>query len=97
MVRSLDFLIFRAKLVFIKLKQAFLKASILYHFNLECQIRIEMDASGYAIVRVFSQLTSDDLDQWHSVAFFSCKMIPAETRYTMHDVELLAIVEAFKT
>lgn len=38
-----------------------------------------------------------EIDQWHSVAFFSQKMIPAETRYKMYDQELLAIVEAFKT
>ena len=34
---------------------------------------------------------------WHPVAYFSRKMIPAETRYETHDGELLAIVEAFKT
>ncbi len=39
----------------------------------------------------------DDLGQWHLVAFFSRKMIPAETQYETHDGELLAIVEAFKT
>ncbi len=31
------------------------------------------------------------------MAFFSRKMIPAETWYETHDGELLAIVEAFKT
>ena len=31
------------------------------------------------------------------MAFFSRKMIQAETRYETHDGELLAIVEAFKT
>ena len=36
-------------------------------------------------------------NQWHPVAYFSRKMIPAETRYETHDAELLAIVEAFKT
>ena len=62
---------------------------------------------GYAIGGVLSQLasgtspdrvvTKTDLGQWHPVAFFSGKMIPAETRYETHDGELLAIVEAFKT
>ncbi len=37
------------------------------------------------------------IGQWHSVAFFSRKMIPVETWYKTHDQELLAIVEAFKT
>ena len=85
------------------MRQAFTKALILRHFDPECHIRIETDASGYTIGRVLSQLTSDhltfdqDQGQWHPVAYFSRKMIPAETRYETHDGELLAIVEAFKT
>ena len=95
-VRS-DFLTPGAKLAFTELRQAFLKAPILHHFDPERHIRIETDASGYAIGGVLSQLTSDDSGRWHPVAFFSRKMIPAETRYETHDGELLAIVEVFKT
>ncbi len=75
----------------------FVEAPILNHFDPERHIQIETDASDYALGRILSQLTSDDLGRWHSVAFFSKKMIPAETRYETHDGELLAIVEAFKT
>ena len=84
----------------------FTKALILQYFDPECHIRIETDASGYTIGGILSQLTSDhltsdhltsDQGQWHPVAYFSRKMIPAETRYKTHDGELLAIVEAFKT
>ncbi len=82
---------------FTELRQAFLKVPILNHFDPECNIRIETDASGYAIGGVLSQLTSDDSGRWHPVAFFSRNMIPAETRYETYDGELLAIVEAFKT
>ena len=96
-VRSSDFLTPGAKLAFTKLRQAFLKAPIFHHFDPERHIRIETDGSGYAIGGILSQLTSDDLGRWHPVAFFSRKMIPAETRYETHDGELLAIVEAFKT
>ena len=62
--------------------------------------------SGYTIGGVLSQLTSNQVISdgtigsnvdWHPVAYFSRKMIPAETRYETHDGELLAIVEAFKT
>ena len=73
-------------------------------------IRIETDASGYAIDRVLSQLNlnsnaspndsnsdKSDFSQWHPVAYLSRKMIPIETQYKTHDAELLAIVEAFKT
>ena len=49
-----DFVIPRAKPVFTKLRQAFVKAPILHHFDPECHIQVETDASGYAIGRVFS-------------------------------------------
>ena len=54
-----------------------------------------MDVLGYAISDILSQLTLEG--QLHPVAFFSCKMILMETRYKIHNGELLAIVEAFKT
>ena len=94
---TLDFLTPGAKLAFTKLRQAFLKAPIFHHFDPKSHIQIETDASGYAIGGVFSQLISHDSGQWHPVAFFSRKMILAETRYKIHDNELLAIVKAFKT
>ena len=93
---TLDFLISGAKLAFTELRQAFLKALIFQHFDREHYIRIETDSSGYAICGILSQLTSDNLGQWHPVAFFFQKMIPAETKYKTHDSKLLAIVEAFK-
>ena len=90
-----------AKKAFNQLRQAFTKAPILRHFDPECHIRIETDASGYTIGGVLSQLTFDYLtsnqSQWHPVTYFLRKMIPAETRYETHDGELLAIIEAFKT
>ena len=93
----LDFFTPRARLAFTKLRQAFVKAPILYYFDLECHIRIETDASGYTIGGVLSQLTWDNLGRWHLMPFFSQKMIPPETRYEIHNGELLAIVKAFKT
>ena len=78
-----------ARTAFNRLWLTFTKASIFRHFDLECHIRIETDALGYAIGGVLSQLTSGtnpngvvikaDLSQWHPVAFFSKKIIPAET------------------
>ena len=90
-----------AKEAFNQLRQAFTKATIFQHFDLECHIQIETDTSGYAIGGVLSQLISDQLTsgqgQWYLVACFSRKMIPAETWYETHDAELLAIIETFKT
>ena len=57
---KLDFFTSRAKLAFIKLRQAFLKALIFHHFDLKHHIRIKMERSGYAIDGVFSQLTLDN-------------------------------------
>ena len=56
-----------------------------------------MEVLDYVIARIFNQLTLDDLGQWHPVAFFSKKMISAETWYETHNGELLAIVKAFQT
>ena len=94
---ELGFLTSGARKAFTELRQTFIKASILHHFNPEHHIRVDIDASGYAISGVLSQLTLDNLSQWHPVPFFLRKMIPAETRYETHDGELLAIIEAFKT
>ena len=101
------FLTPEARLAFTRLRQAFVEAPILHHFDPESHIRIETDASSYAIGGILSQLSSrtrpngvvtkDDLGQWHPIAFFSRKMILTETQYKTHDGKLLAIVEAFKT
>ena len=94
--QSRAFLTTNARRAFTKLRQAFVEAPILNHFDLEHHIQIEIDALGYAINRILSQLTLDDLSQWHPITFFSRKIIPAETWYETHDSELLAIVEVFK-
>ena len=58
-----DFFTLGARLAFTKLKQAFVKALILHHFYPERHIWIETEISGYAIGRVFDQLTLDNLRQ----------------------------------
>ena len=102
-----SFLTPKARSAFNRLRLAFTKAPIFCHFDLKCYIRIKTDASGYAIVGMLSELTfgtspdrvvtKADLSQWYLIAFFSRKMFPAETWYKIHNGELLAIVEAFKT
>ena len=57
------YLTLEARLAFTQLRKAFTKAPILQHFDSECHIRIETDASGYAISGVLSQLTLDSLGQ----------------------------------
>ena len=86
----------KARLAFIKLRKAFTKALIFRHFDLKCHIRIKTDALSYAINGVLSQLTLDNLGQWHPIAFYLQKMISAKTWYETHNGKLLAIIEAFK-
>lgn len=78
-----------ARVLFTHLKKALTKAPILYYFNLELSIRIEIDMSTFAISKIFSQLTlryvtytnpnlfAFKTSQWHLVGFFSKKMISA--------------------
>ena len=94
---ELGFLTRGARKAFTELRQAFIKALILYHFDPKRHIRVKTNAFGYAIGGILSQLTLDNWSWWHPVAFFSRKMISTETRYETHDDELLAIVETFKT
>ena len=84
------------KRAFTQLRQAFTKVPIFQHFDLECHIRIETNAFGYAIDGALGQLTSDNSGQWYLIAFYSQKMIPAKTWYKTHNDKLLTIVEAFK-
>ena len=90
-----SFLIPNTRRVFTQLRQAFTKAPILWHFDYEQYIRIEINASGYAIGGVFSQ-TPLEMGQWHPVAYYLQKIILAKMRYKTHNTELLAIIEAFK-
>src|SRR5437016_1392283 len=75
-----------AKQAFRRLKAAFSMAPMLQHFDPEKPIRIEIDASGFAIAGILSQPGSDG--HWHPVAFWSRRMEPAERNYDTHDQEL---------
>ena len=58
-----DFFIFGARLAFVKLRQAFVKALIFYHFHPKHYIWVQTDVLGFVIGEVLSQLTSNDLGQ----------------------------------
>jgi hypothetical protein len=83
-----------AKNAFTELKKHFTTASVLVHFDLTKKIWIEPNVSGFAVAAILTQLQENG--QWHSVAYWSCKMQDAEHRYEIHDKKLLAIVAAFK-
>jgi hypothetical protein len=79
------------------LERAFTEAPILRQFDPDRPCTIETDASDYAIAAVASQrfTDSDGTEHLRPVGFFSRKLKPAELNYTVHDKELLAIVDAF--
>lgn len=55
------FFTFGARLIFTKLRQAFIKVLIVYYFDLEYYIQIQTNVSSYIIIGIFCQLTMDDL------------------------------------
>lgn len=60
---GVGFLTIKVRLMFTKLRQAIIKALILYYFHSECHIWVKIDVFGYAINRILSQLTFNNLGQ----------------------------------
>ena len=79
---------------FLALKKAIVDAPDLSHPCFDQQFILETDASDFAIGAVLSQPVGSGSEELRPVGFFSCKMIPAERNYDVHDKELLAIVRA---
>jgi hypothetical protein len=89
---------------FVELCDAFTKAPVLAHFDPARPLRLETDASGFAIAGIILQQQDDARDtsasvrapsgkgHWHPVAFWTRSMSPAERNYGIGDQEMLAIV-----
>ena len=91
---SNEFLTFEIFEIFKRLRKAFMKAFILQHFDSTKFIRVKIDVSNKTIERILCQ--SDDKDHWHSIIYFSKKMIFAKCNYEIHDKKFLIIIFAFK-
>ena len=76
------------------LKERFITAFILVHFNFTKECILETDSSDIVSARIFSQYGEDGL--LHLIAFFSCKHLPQEINYEIYDKEVLAIIKFFK-
>ena len=85
----------REKEAFLALKKKLTDVPVLTVFDPEKEAILETDASDYAIGACLAQLGSDG--QRRVVAFYSRKITDPESNYDIHDKELLAVVEAFKT
>ena len=73
--------------VFHDAKTAQASATLLVHPHQDAPMAVTVDASDLAIGGVLKQFT-DGL--WRPLAFFSCKLQPAQTSYNAFDRELLA-------
>ncbi|MBW0573880.1 hypothetical protein O181_113595 [Austropuccinia psidii MF-1] len=78
---------------FHQLKEAFTTTPVLSHFNPSLPTIVETDASNDLLGAVLSQVSDSGK---HPIALNSCKNIPAELNYEIHDKELLRIVWALK-
>jgi len=76
------------------LKEAFTQVPVLHHWLPDHQLVVETDTSDYALTAILSIIINDKL---HPVAFLSRTFTSTKLNYDIHNKELLAIFEAFKT
>src|SRR3979490_1288814 len=81
---------------FESLKKPFTTAPVLTHWIPGSPLIVETDTSDYALAVILSTISPIDNDI-HPIAFHSQTFTPLELNYDVHDKELLAIFEAFKS
>ena len=79
---------------FDRIKEAMASGPVLVLPDPEKPFVVHTDASGFAVGAVLQQDQGQGLQP---IAFLSKKMLPAETRYPVHEQELLAIIHALRT
>jgi hypothetical protein len=79
---------------FEKLKHCFMTIPILTYFDPHCEYIVKTDTSDFLLGGTLSQTTKDK--KLYPNAVHSRKFSPAETKYEIHNKELLAIVDYFK-
>jgi hypothetical protein len=84
----------KQQLAFVELKRALQSTPVLVLPDLSKEFVVHCDASGYAVGAVLQQDHGSGLQP---IAFMSKKMVGAETRYPVHEQELLAIISALTT
>jgi hypothetical protein len=73
------------------LKELFITALVLAHWNPDWDMVVECDCSRYALGATLSQFNKKG--RLRPVAYFSRKLKPEECNYKIHDKELLAVVK----
>ena len=70
------------------------KASVLRHFDLNCQTILETDASDLVISEILSQYNNEGVI--HLMTFYNKSMILTECNYYIYNKELLTIICCFE-
>jgi len=84
----------RQKKAFRELKEQFTKEPVLAVPDLDKKLRVEVDASDYAMGGVLSMEGEDG--RWRPVAFLSKSLNETERNYEIHDKEMLAIIRGLE-
>jgi len=84
----------REEKVFKELKERFTKELVLAALDIDKKMRMEVDASDYAMGGVLLMECKDEL--WRPVAFLSKLLNETERNYEIHDKEMLAIVRGLE-
>ena len=79
---------------FRELKKRFIKEPVLVAPDLDKKMRMEVDASDYAMGGVLSMECKDGL--WRPVAFLSKLLNETKRNYEIHDQEMLAIIRGLE-
>ena len=80
--------------VFGKLKRVFIMEPVLAIPDIDREMRVEADASDYAMGGVLSLKCEDG--KWRPVAFISKSLNATERNYEIHDKEMLAVIRCLE-
>ena len=76
--------------MFEKLKKRFMTELVLVTPDLDKKMRVEVDASDFAIERVLLMKCEDE--KWRPVTYISKSLNKAKKNYEIHDKEILVII-----
>jgi len=82
------------QMAFEQLKQIFMSRPLLVAPDLDRELRVEADASNFAMGEVLSIKCKDG--KWRLVAYISKSLNKTERNYEIHDKEMLAVIHCLE-